>query len=164
MIEIYLVRHGLAGKYGDCEDDSLRSLTIDGIKRTQKVAQRLKACDIKFDLVLTSPYVRALKTAMILQSVGLVENLQTLDELQPEGDRTIVLSKLESLRTTFKRVAIVGHEPDLSQLASTLFVGDDRANLTLKKAGLIGLLAPIEGELIGQCQLFWLAPPRFLVS
>jgi phosphohistidine phosphatase len=163
-VDIYLIRHGLAGQFGDYDDDSLRPLTPEGLKKTQKVAQRLKALGLQFDLVLTSPYTRALQTAIVLQSIGLVNTLETLEPLQPDGDTPIVITHLKALRKTVKCIAIVGHEPDLSHLASQLIFGQDCENLTLKKAGVIGLTAPIEGELIGQCQLFWLVPPRLLLG
>jgi phosphohistidine phosphatase len=163
-IEIYLIRHGLAGQFGDYDEDALRPLTPEGLKKTQKVAQRLKALGIQFDLVLTSPYTRALQTAIVLQSTGLVETLETLEQLQPDGEISIVITHVASLRKTVSRIAIVGHEPDLTHLASQLIFGQDCENLTLKKAGVIGLTAPIEGELMGQCQLFWLVPPRLLLG
>jgi phosphohistidine phosphatase len=163
-LEIYLIRHGLAGQFGDYDDDALRPLTPEGLKKTQKVAQRLKTLGIQFDLVLTSPYTRALQTAIVLQSVGLVTTLETLDNLQPEGNSAIVITHLASLRKTVNRIAIVGHEPDLTHLASQLILGQDCENLILKKAGVIGITAPFEGELIGRCQLFWLVPPRLLLS
>lgn len=162
--EIYLIRHGLAGQFGEYEDDSIRPLTEEGVKKTQKVAQRLKELGIRFDRVLTSPYTRALQTAIVLQSIGLVENSETLDQLQPDGEIPIVITHLETLRQATQSIAIVGHEPDLSQLASHLISGNDQVNLVLKKAGIIGLTAPIEGALTGQCQLFWLVPPRLLLS
>ncbi len=162
--EIYLMRHGLAGQFGDYEDDAIRPLTEEGVKKTQKVAQRLKDLGIKFDRVLTSPYTRALQTAIVLQSIGLVEDLETLDPLQPEGDPLAVITHLETLRQTDQHIAIVGHEPDLTQLASHLISGNDQTNLVLKKAGIIGLTSPIEEGLIGKCQLFWLAPPRLLLG
>ncbi len=162
--EIYLIRHGLAGQFGDYEDDAIRPLTEEGVKKTQRVAHRLKELGIRFDRVLTSPYTRALQTAIVLQSVGLVETSETLDQLQPEGDSAAIITHVETLRQTTARLAIVGHEPDLNQLASHLISSSKQTNLALKKAGIIGLTAPIEGNLVGQCELFWLVPPRLLLS
>jgi phosphohistidine phosphatase len=178
--EIYLVRHGLAGQFGDYEDDAVRPLTEEGQKKTRKVAQRLLDLGVTFDRIYTSPYQRALQTAEILQSVGLGPTiepslepvlepaLEIYDQLQPEGDRAAVIDRLTSVRSSVRqlglRVAMVGHEPDLSQLAATLVFGQPSENLTLKKAGIIGLTAPIEGQLVGACQLFWLAPPRLLLG
>jgi phosphohistidine phosphatase len=175
--EIYLVRHGLAGQFGDYEDDAVRPLTEEGQKKTRKVAQRLLDFGVTFDRIYTSPYQRALQTAQILQSVGLQSvglgstiepalepGLEIYDDLHPDGDQAVVLDRLANVRQLGLRVAIVGHEPDLSQLAATLVFGQPCDNLTLKKAGIIGLTAPIEGQLVGACQLFWLAPPRLLLG
>jgi phosphohistidine phosphatase len=167
-IEIYLVRHGLAGQFGDYEDDAVRPLTDDGVKKTHKVAKRLVELGLSFDRILTSPYQRAYQTAQILQEEGLSHSIDPLDSLQPGGDQAITIESVTQIRSEGLRVAmrlaIVGHEPDLSQLAATLILGHTCENLTLKKAGIIGLTAPIEGELIGQCQLFWLTPPRLFLT
>jgi phosphohistidine phosphatase len=173
--DIYLVRHGLAGQFGDYEDDAVRPLTEEGQKKTRKVAQRLLDLGVTFDRIYTSPYQRALQTAQILQTQiaqagGLGSTtepgveLEIEDVLQPEGDRLVMIDRLARVRAAGLRVAIVGHEPDLSHLAATLVFGQACDNLTLKKAGIIGLTAPIEGELVGACQLFWLAPPRLLLG
>ena len=163
--EIYLVRHGLAGQFGDYEDDSRRPLTEDGQKKTRKVAQRLRDLGLHFDRIYTSPYERADQTAQILQSVlPSSQSIERWDTLQPDGDMTRSIDRLSDDREAGRRVAIVGHEPDLSQLAETLVFGTVQERLVLKKAGIIGLMAPIEGELVGQCQLFWLVPPRLLMD
>ena len=162
--EIYLVRHGLAGQFGDYADDSQRPLTEDGQKKTRKVAQRLQELGLSFDRIYTSPYERADQTAQILQSSGLGTSIERWDTLQPDGDRTRLIDQLNGDREAGRRVAIVGHEPDLSQLAETLVFGIVQGGLVLKKAGIIGLMAPIEGELVGNCQLFWLVPPRLLMD
>ncbi len=173
--EIYLVRHGLAGQFGDYEDDAVRPLTEEGHKKTRKVVQRFADLGVRFDRIFTSPYQRALQTAQILQTQisrtgqlgSTIEpslELEIEDALQPEGNRLVMIDRLARVRAAGLRVAIVGHEPDLSQLAATLVFGEACDNLTLKKAGIIGLTAPIEGHLVGQCQLFWLAPPRLLLG
>ena len=164
MIEIYLIRHGLAGQFGDCEDDSLRPLSEIGVKKTTKVAQKLKELGLQFDLILTSPYARSMETAIILQSIGLSETLETIDELKPAGDIEFVIGQLQSIADRVESIAVVGHEPDLSRLAAQLIFGQNCENLVLKKAGIIGLSAPVDGNLTGRCQLFWLSPPRLLLD
>jgi phosphohistidine phosphatase len=161
--EIYLVRHGLAGQFGDYEDDSMRPLTEEGLKKTRRVAARLKDFGIQFDLIYTSPYQRAYQTAQILQSEGIGKTIQVCDTLTPDGDTAVTIDRLTQLRTAAMKVAIVGHEPHLSQLATKLILGQESGNLILKKAGVMGLTAPIEGDLMGHCELFWLVPPRLLL-
>ncbi len=164
MTEIYLIRHGLAGQFGDCEDDSLRPLSAIGVKKTTKVAQRLKELGLQFDVILTSPYARSTETAIILQSIGISETLETIDELKPAGDIEFVIEQLQSICNRVQSIAVVGHEPDLSRLAAQLIFGQSCDNLILKKAGVIGLNAPVDADLTGQCQLFWLSPPRLLLT
>ena len=64
MAEIYLIRHGLAASRGKAwPDDSKRPLTHKGKAKMREVAHGLKALDVKLDLVLTSPLVRAQQSA-----------------------------------------------------------------------------------------------------
>jgi phosphohistidine phosphatase len=57
----------------------------------------------------------------------------------------------------------VGHQPDLASWAEQLTWGDDRQRLLLKKAGIIGLLIPDEGNPLGKSTLFWLTSPRLFL-
>ncbi len=164
MTEIYLIRHGLAGQFGDCEDDALRPLSEIGVKKTTKVAQRLKELGLRFNVILTSSYARSMETAIILQSIGLSETLEAIDELKPAGNIESIIEHLQSMRDRIQSIAVVGHEPDLTRLAAQLIVGRNCENLVLKKAGVMGLSTPVDGDLTGQCQLFWLSPPRLLLG
>lgn len=160
---LYLIRHGLAGQFGDYADDALRPLTSEGIQKTRKVARRLKELGIRVDRLLTSPYLRAKQTAEILQEAGIGEAVETLDCLVPEGDFAGWLEVLQAWQSVAKPIAIVGHEPNLSQAAERLIFGDVANHLVLKKAGTIGLELPIKGELVGRSTIFWLTPPRLFL-
>lgn len=163
-IELYIVRHGLAGEHGSYADDTQRPLTEEGQQKTRQVAQRLKVLDIRFDCILTSPLVRAQQTAEILQKVGLGKQLETSAALAPGGNLDDWLTWLETWKQTGgKRMAIVGHEPGLSHWAETLVWGKAGDRLVLKKAGVIGLILPTQGSPVGSSTLFWLSPPRFLL-
>lgn len=164
-IELYIIRHGLAGQHGDYANDEERPLTGEGIHRTRKVAKRLYDLNIRFDLILTSPLARARQTAEILQTYKLSSQLEESRMLAPGGDLSVWLSWLQQWRQTGSTcLVIVGHEPDLSEWTETLVWGESRHNLILKKAGVIGLLLPDTGSPIGCSQLFWLSPPRLLVD
>ena len=60
-------------------------------------------------------------------------------------------------------LALVGHEPDLSQWAELLIWGEAKGVLQLKKAGIIGIEIPDHIDPIGNSILFWLTPPRLLL-
>ncbi|MCU0552800.1 MAG: phosphohistidine phosphatase SixA [Leptolyngbya sp. Prado105] len=162
-MELYLIRHGLAGQHGDHPHDDERPLTQEGERKTEQVAKRMRSLDLHFDLILTSPLTRAKQTADILKRVGLSHSLETAGYLAPGGDIQNWHAWLEGWRSPKKTLALVGHEPDLSSWAELLLWGEVRDRLILKKAGAIGLLLPDSGSSIANSQLFWLTPPRFLL-
>jgi phosphohistidine phosphatase len=165
MGDLYLIRHGLAGQFGDYPDDTQRPLTAEGREKTQRLASRWLDLGLQFDLILTSPLQRAQDTAQILLSAGLSEQLETLDCLAPEGELATWLDWAAQLAESRPNItlALVGHEPNLSQWAELLIWGECRGRIVLKKAGAIGLHLPETGSPIGNSHLFWLTPPRLLL-
>ena len=167
-IELYLIRHGIAAERGTYANDDERPLIPKGEQKTQQVAQRLQELGITFDLILTSPLVRAQQTADILQAVGLGSSVQILAQLAPGGECDRALADLAtSLKSLDQptRIAFVGHEPDLSLWAEQLISNTTLGNIQLKKAGIIGLSLPDDlATALGNSELFWLTPPRLLLS
>lgn len=161
---LYLIRHGLAGQHGDYENDADRPLTDEGKRKTRQVAQRLAELDLKVDLILTSPLVRAKQTATILKDVGLTKHLEDAAYLAPGGNIQDWVEWLESWKEAEKSLTLVGHEPDLSSWAEILIWGESQGKFILKKAGAIGLTLPLSGSPISNSQLFWFTPPRFLTA
>ena len=86
MTQLYLIRHGIAVERENNQDDPARPLTETGEQKTLKVAQRLKAMGINFDLILTSSLLRARQTAEILQKTGLSDKLEAFSSLSPGGN------------------------------------------------------------------------------
>ncbi|MBE9012848.1 phosphohistidine phosphatase SixA, partial [Pseudanabaenaceae cyanobacterium LEGE 13415] len=127
------------------------------------VARRLRQLGLKFDLILTSPLIRAKQTAEILKAAHLSDALQIEGYLAPSGDIQTWLTWFESWRSSDKTLALVGHEPDLGNWAELLIWGTIRDRILLKKAGAIGIEVPDNGTILANCQLFWLTPPRFLL-
>lgn len=167
MIELYMIRHGLAGERGSYANDDERPLTEEGIRRTRRVAKRLSELNLRFEVILTSPLARARQTAEILQTYKLGMQMELFPPLAPGGDIMLWLSWLQQWRPGKTCLALVGHEPDLGEWAETLIWGSPRQNLIVKKAGVMGLLLPdlVEVESpIGKSQLFWLAPPRLMLD
>lgn len=162
-IELYLIRHGLAGESGTYPNDDERPLTAAGYQKTQQVAQRLVALDLQFDLLLTSPLVRARQTAEILLAAGLSPTLEIAPDLA-SGDLAHWLTWLQGWQPgTHRRLALVGHEPSLSEWAEHLAFGQARGVLQLKKAGIIALSVPDQHDTVGRSVIFWLTPPRLLL-
>ena len=162
-IDLYLIRHGLAGEHGSYANDEERPLTDEGKQKTQQVAKRLYALTLRFDLILTSPLVRAHQTADLLLKAKLSQELQVSSHLAPGGSLDQWLQWLKHERSPdITTLALVGHEPNLSTWAEMLLWGESKGVLSLKKAGVIGLTLP-EKDCLGNSAFFWLTPPRFLL-
>ncbi|MBD2778331.1 phosphohistidine phosphatase SixA [Iningainema tapete] len=164
-MELYLIRHGIAEERLDGVNDEARSLTKEGRQKTEKVAQRLKKLDFHFDLIATSPFVRARQTAEILVATGLSSQWEECNHLLPSGSiHNWVTDWLKPSKYQAEtQLALVGHEPNLSSWAEILVWGQAKAGLDLKKAGMIGLKLPETGSPLGRSQMFWLTPPRYLL-
>lgn len=160
-MELYLIRHGIAQRTSDIEDEK-RSLTKLGHQKTEEVAKRLRELGLRFDTILTSPLVRSRQTAEILQAAGLSKKIEESSYLAPDGDIYAWLKFIEQWQPQPETIAIVGHQPDLGQWAEILIWGEARSKLILKKAGVIGLTMP-QNSPVGHSSLFWLTPPKFLV-
>jgi phosphohistidine phosphatase len=158
--ELYLIRHGIAEERGDAwPDDSKRPLTEDGMSRLRKSARALARLGVSFDIVLTSPLVRTQQTAEIVAAAFSPKPpIVSVDALTPEGSPAAVINELEK-HAKRTRIAIVGHEPGIGDLAAKL-VGM-RAEMEFKK----GAIARIDVEAVPPKtpgMLRWFVPPRFL--
>ncbi|MFH7023908.1 MAG: phosphohistidine phosphatase SixA [Heteroscytonema crispum UTEX LB 1556] len=164
-MELYLIRHGIAEERRDSITDEERSLTKEGRQKTEKVAQRLKQLGLQFDLIATSPLVRARQTAEILIATKLGSQLEECTHLAPEGHiENWVADWLKPRKFSSQtQLALVGHEPNLSEWAENLVWGEAKAGLVLKKAGMIGIKLPEEGSPLGRSQMYWLTPPKYLL-
>lgn len=165
-MEVYLIRHGIAAERGTYSDDEQRPLVKQGREKTTKVAQYLLDKKLKFELILTSPLVRASQTAEILQQVGLTETITTFAPLKPGG---AIASWLEwLLEFQFEhpdsKLALVGHQPDLGNWAEMLLCGSIQNQLKLKKAGVVGLELPEIGTPIARSTLFLLTAPKWMIG
>jgi phosphohistidine phosphatase len=132
--ELYLVRHAIAAERGeDWPDDDKRPLTERGIARFKESVAGLKELDVVVDEIFSSPLVRAKQTAELLAS-GLSgkPSVKILDALAPGHTPTSVLAQLARAAKR-RRIVLVGHEPDLGELAAHL-IGAARA-LPFKKGG-----------------------------
>jgi phosphohistidine phosphatase len=164
-MELYLIRHGIAQEREANIKDEERGLTKEGRQKTEKVANRLLQLGLHFDLIATSPLVRAMQTAEILIGTGLSTQLEECPHLAPEGNIHNWLVQWFELHNFSKttQLALVGHEPCLSNWAEILISQEASSGFVLKKAGMIGLKLPENGNPLGRSQMFWLTPPKYLL-
>ena len=158
----YLVRHAFAA-HADPErwpDDSLRPLTEDGIRRFQPAARGLRRLVPRVDVVLSSGFARAWQTAEILHDVARWPEPQDCPALEVGESPASALDVLRGRAE--ESVALVGHEPYLSELASLLCTGSGGSlQLELKK-GAVALIS-CDGPIgPGSGYLRWALPPKIL--
>ena len=162
MMNLYILRHAKAEESGArFPDDSKRPLTAEGEKEMFRVAEGMRELKLSFDLILSSPFVRARRTAEIVAEVFASDKLRLSKNLASAGDARNLIGELNDNYPSFKTILLVGHEPYLSKLVSRLSAGDERLSLRFKKAGLCKLTV---GDLrFGRCAtLEWLLTPRQL--
>jgi phosphohistidine phosphatase len=164
-LRLYLIRHGIAVERSEFPGpDRDRPLTPQGQQKTAQVAQRLYALNLRFDHLLTSPLLRAQQTATILKAAKLTPRIEVSEMLAPQGNFGDWLNWLADWQNpSHKSLALVGHEPDLSQWAEVLLWSEAQQVILLKKAGIIGLELPPAGSVVGNSRLFWLAAPGLLL-
>ena len=160
MLELYLVRHAIAADRGDeYPDDSKRPLTSEGMSRFKKEAKALDGLGMSVALILTSPLVRTRQTADILaESLEGKPPVVNTDSLAPAGTAPSVMQDLNR-HAKKGRIALVGHEPNIGELAARLIGA--RTPLGFKK----GAVCRIDFDVLppkGTGTLIWFVPPRML--
>jgi phosphohistidine phosphatase len=161
-MELYLLRHGPAVERGTrgFEDDAARPLTPKGRRQLRKISTAIKKLERDFDLILSSPFLRAKQTAEIVAAgLELKKRLKFSNALAPGGAAEILLRQLAREHSAPKTVLLVGHEPDLSRLISLLATGGLQLQMDFKKGGLCKL--EVEKLCAGKCAtLAWLLTPK----
>jgi phosphohistidine phosphatase len=159
-MQIYVVRHGIAIDREDPKSppDPERFLTEEGIHKTKRVAAAVAELSGSADLLLSSPYVRAMQTAEIFADAldYPKQKIQRTDLLLPGTGASLLFKELAKDKQS-SSVFLFGHAPQLDEVVAAA-LGSKHHITSLKKAGvaLIELkrISPPSGELI------WLATPK----
>jgi phosphohistidine phosphatase len=163
-MNLYILRHAKAVRRGTpgCQSDSDRPLTPGGERRMRRIAEGMRAFGLAFDLILTSPYVRAARTAEILAAVFKARRkLAVLPSLAADADPRELVGEFNKNYRSRRNVVLVGHEPYLSRLIAMLTTGGLNLEMDFKKAGLCKL--SVKSLRYGKCaSLAWLLTPRQL--
>ncbi len=161
-MELILIRHAIAFERDLLRwpDDSARPLTPEGVSRFERAALGLRSICESVDIVLSSPYVRAMETAQILEEqAGWPEPIHCA-VLEPSHESVDVIAFLQEQQHDGV-VALVGHEPLLGELAGVLLAGESAPAQPFKKGGAASFRSD-RGVGAGAMTLRWWLPPKFL--
>jgi phosphohistidine phosphatase len=154
MMELVLMRHGKAENFNP-EGDFQRALVEKGREQARRAARTLKAAGLLPEIVLTSPLIRARQTAdefcQTANMPGPVIQSWLASGMAPET----AMAELQAFGD-FKRIAIVGHEPDFSILVEWV-LGVTGGGVEFKK-GAIACLRITPPARFGN--LAYLVPPK----
>jgi len=151
-MKLCFFRHGIAIDREDpsCPREEDRFLTAEGMTKTRLAAQGLRWIKMRFDVVLTSPWLRAAQTAAILTDVLKLPAAESLPELAGDRDAADLIRALAA-RTEEGNLLLVGHEPLLSETAVKLLGG--RWSLDLRKSGACAI--EVDGLPAKSATLLW---------
>ncbi len=162
-MDLYLVRHAIAHER-DAEqwpDDGQRPLTSEGVERFAEAARGLRRLVPEVDVVLSSPLTRAWQTAELLAEHARWPSPVPCEALASGRTPDEALDAIRE-HAEADSAALVGHEPNLSELAAYLLTGDGAGLAVVMKKGGVALLRFEGTPAPGAASLVWLLPPKVL--
>jgi phosphohistidine phosphatase len=161
-MNLFFLRHAKAcARSRKWRPDGTRPLTRDGEKKMFEAARGIQTLDVSFDLILTSPYIRAFRTAEILGEVFNAKKVFETRNLVAEAEPKAIIDEINKNFSALKQIVLVGHEPFMTRLISILLSGKDTLSIELRKGGLCKL--SVKDLSFGPCaSLDWLLTPRQL--
>lgn len=151
---LYFLRHADAGEALPHDDDA-RSLTAAGEAALRAAGPVWRRLNCRPDVVLTSPLPRAAQTAdLLVAGLGLAIAPVADGRLRP-GAEWGDLARAMAAHPAARRVAFVGHEPDLSRAICLL---THASAVRMRKGGLACLEFPGVPE-PGGGEIAWLIDP-----
>jgi phosphohistidine phosphatase len=160
-MQLYILRHATAiprGTLGYPTDD--RPLTEEGIAKFIECAKAINTIAGSFDVIISSPLVRALHTAKILaEHTSFTKEIIITEHLLPGSPQRSLFKFLSNYKQS-EKVCIIGHEPHLGFIASKL-IGTDNSVIEFKKGAMCRIdIDKITVENHGK--LIWLMQPKQL--
>jgi len=118
-VQLHLLRHAHAGDPAKWRGpDELRPLSARGRRQAESLGRHLDSLGLRFDLLLSSPLVRARQTAELVgERLGLAVEI---DERLGGGLSGPGLAALLRDHGLPDRPILVGHDPDFSELVTSL--------------------------------------------
>ena len=121
MKTLFLVRHAKSSRNDPSLPDRDRPLDDRGKQDGPKMGKRLAQRDVKPDLLLSSPALRALTTAqLIAEEIGYKPKDIVVDDRLYASDADDLLAVIRALDRNLNRVMLFGHNPEFTDLAHRL--------------------------------------------
>ncbi|MEB2285598.1 MAG: hypothetical protein B6D46_14280 [Polyangiaceae bacterium UTPRO1] len=136
-----LMRHAIAEDRSDTGRDHDRRLTGEGKRKLREVVAGMRALELPIERVVSSPLRRAVETAEIVAAgFELDDAVVVASAFAPGAGPDAALAALADVGRP-RGLVLVGHEPDLAMLASTLLTGTPGlVHMGFRKAGLAGFV------------------------
>jgi phosphohistidine phosphatase len=159
-MDLFILRHGEAGKSSIARNDSQRTLTVAGKQEMEEISKAFVKLGLDFDYVFTSPLARCKQTTeIVMKNIKSKNNVQDLNELRPEGNKLELYNELSKLRQNSSTL-LVGHEPYLSEIVGEA-IGETNCRIDLKKGGLVRIKTiSFQPKIRGE--LRWLLTPKHM--
>jgi phosphohistidine phosphatase len=157
-MQLHFLRHADAGDPEAWEGpDAVRPLSEKGRKQSRRLGEHLASIGFSAERYITSPKTRALETAEIV--AGHVKGTVAIDERLGGPLDTDILERVLADAGDPDVAVIVGHDPDFSEMLSTL----TGPRLEMKKGAIarVDIDRPLQA---GGGTLRWLIPPDVLKS
>lgn len=140
---LLLIRHAQAAEQDERRypEDSLRPLVPKGRKVQRRVAKELRKRKLIPSRVMSSPWKRAWQTArIVVEETGLPKRARVASHaLAAPPDLGALATELGEVEPD-ATIALVGHEPWMSELASLLLIGkQDGLTIDFAKSGVLGI-------------------------
>jgi len=121
MKTLFLVRHAKSSRDDPSLPDRDRPLDDRGKQDGPKMGKRLAKRDVKPDLLLSSPALRALTTAqLIAEEISYEPKDIVVDDRLYASDADDLLAVIRALDRNLNRVMLFGHNPEFTDLAHRL--------------------------------------------
>ena len=135
-MQIYLLRHGIAEDARPGQADSERALTGEGREKLRRVLKRARLAGAAPDLILSSPYRRALETADVaIELLGYEGKVVRTRALVPEASPFDTWEEIRS-RKGEESILLASHEPLMSSMVAFL-LDSPAMQVDMKKAALV---------------------------
>jgi phosphohistidine phosphatase len=121
MKTLFLVRHAKSSRDDPSLPDRDRPLNDRGKQDAPKMGKRLARRDVRPDLLLSSPALRALTTAqLIAEEIGYKRQDVVADDRLYASSADDLLAVIRALDDKLDRVMLFGHNPEFTDLAHRL--------------------------------------------